>query len=1109
MMLKALAKVMSPRTYQLDEVLYYEGEKAMNMIIIAIGECVGEVDVHSETDVIVKTTPHYLAPKESARLGTKNAARPGMRAQHQVSCTVEGKSPVNCDYTSPRTQHSVDVDSLDSASQLSASIISKKRRESRMQVGRLGPASILAPFVAACESIMEEVYHSETVKATTLLQTYVVFKNDFIHHIQEPIRTEIRKLLKSSPTYIMPDLWDLHTKSMGEQEWKAKKAWDMFKRDLRAGKSISITSRLKALENVHRTDSNGNRTEKGSTDVKTSNTAGGSKLASTLADFAEAFLTRSNYERAQIKKLTSTFRNDELVDMEINASKRRGEEKSLHRAVHSQPDFRKHEIYIPSEDISQDKTFGLTRKTVVFPASMAQVLNQKHDPRVAASEAEAPTDPNDYILAKGLVTESTYPVVHHPYSLIHIHRENFSADNKAVQPRVSYCYYRLSGTMPTLLEAKDCASRQMQHAYINCLTHDTDIDQPEIILDWKTFTSFDTIGVSNTDFFITYFRSVPMEYASFTPKVNLLNKVFPAEGKPLGQRFSCVRFSKVDSCAVDDPFQALLKPKYIQELGILKEVLASTFTLADCCRYLLLNTSEGRDLRLSQQQAQLGADAVGIGTTTSSMGSPSNHTTSRTESILTGLSSSPAHQKPSHIHRLDTNGTGAGKDLHEDNEDFDEGGDNDAPQYVTCVVPLFQWISMAPESFESLRLQSLLFVKDTEEVILSQQDDSAEEVFDPNAANLGINIAGQAGKGAPRTLTELKHSLREAGLLPPTDDDGVVADNDIVERTAIQRTKQALRSGPGIKLAETQTTMHDMLQIVDTSGMMKRILPTQGQNNSFGEHSARGKPIGDSGLLKPVVRPTARHTHHHHHFHHPRGASDLSGHEEGMYDEMRANILKDCTAARSTVVKLNDDFCFGELYTPFGQRRNRVRLPSSTSLPQLGPGDEDIRWSATNLAEQGRKLRSDLEELGRVERFRHNPVVSVGVDRGTAEGHLLLLETMSSLPTSTKLMAEKKQTIHQQLKAGNPANPHGVSQSISSSVLGVVHGPKDRAASLPGHVLSRAEPLGPPKTSTLHVSSSVPAFSHVTPSVSILRSSGQSLSNRLDTLHDILNGGFR
>ena len=90
-------------------------------------------------------------------------------------------------------------------------------------------------------------------------------------------------------------------------------------------------------------------------------------------------------------------------------------------------------------------------------------------------------------------------------------REVASTENKAILPRVSFCYFRLSGVMKTLLEAKLSASQQMKHAYINCLTHDTEISQPEILLDWRSFTSFDMMGVSNTDFFIAYFRSVPME----------------------------------------------------------------------------------------------------------------------------------------------------------------------------------------------------------------------------------------------------------------------------------------------------------------------------------------------------------------------------------------------------------------------------------------------------------------------------------------------------------------------------------------------------------------------------------------------------------------------
>jgi hypothetical protein len=507
--LKALAKVMSPRTYQLDEVLYYENDKAMNMIIIAVGECVAEVEVHSQKDIVHKPSPHYLTPKASSTLHANTNKRTGRPGSPKTARSFDAESLESAD-------ESQSYKSLESQSQLSTSVISKQRRETRANVGRLGTGSILAPFVATCESIMEEVYHHETVTAATLLTAYVVFKNDFIHHIQEPVRTEIRKLLKASPTYLMPELWDLHSRSLGEMEWKSKKAWDLFKKDLRAGKGTSITTTLHRLQHLHRTDASGNRVYDESSNSKNKGCIGPSKLASTLAGFTEAFLTRSNFERAQIKKLTSSLGRDKLVDVEINASKRRVEEKQMHIDIANQPDFHRHNTYIPPEERNQnDRSFGLNRMTMVYPAAMAEVITTKHDANSTSADFDVPLDPTSYIQAKGLVTRSIYPLIQHPYSLIHIHRENYSSDNKAMQPRVSYCYYRLSGTMQTLLEAKNCAARQMKHAYINCLTQDNDIDQPEIILDWKTFSSFDTVGVANTDFYIAYFRSVPMEVTCF------------------------------------------------------------------------------------------------------------------------------------------------------------------------------------------------------------------------------------------------------------------------------------------------------------------------------------------------------------------------------------------------------------------------------------------------------------------------------------------------------------------------------------------------------------------------------------------------------------------
>jgi hypothetical protein len=117
------------------------------------------------------------------------------------------------------------------------------------------------------------------------------------------------------------------------------------------------------------------------------------------------------------------------------------------------------------------------------------------------------------------------------------------------------CHLRLSGAMPTSTQARECAAAQVQQAIFECrsralgdrtgagaaaLAHFASGKEPNLV--WKQFVGFEAMAMQETDYFILYCRSAPLEYASFTPDEGLgmdfLRLQFPSSCKSAGQNFA-------------------------------------------------------------------------------------------------------------------------------------------------------------------------------------------------------------------------------------------------------------------------------------------------------------------------------------------------------------------------------------------------------------------------------------------------------------------------------------------------------------------------------------------------------------------------------------------
>ena len=145
-----------------------------------------------------------------------------------------------------------------------------------------------------------------------------------------------------------------------------------------------------------------------------------SKLSHTLNDFTETFRNRSSQELFEIKKLTSKFKEDELVAKEIAAATRHIEEKKMRGLVTSQPIIRKqYDDDVLAAVDANSKAFGAARTTIVYPPS---ALNSKQDQQGGSTSEQEKKDFDLSFSAKSLIMTSHFPVFQYPFSLIHVHR---------------------------------------------------------------------------------------------------------------------------------------------------------------------------------------------------------------------------------------------------------------------------------------------------------------------------------------------------------------------------------------------------------------------------------------------------------------------------------------------------------------------------------------------------------------------------------------------------------------------------------------------------------------------------------------------------------------
>lgn len=235
--LKSLARFMEPRKYQLNEPLYKVGTKALEIIIIESGECRVETEIregldaeeqaelekqkrNGYLDATAATASHQddTAPHRSAVTFSANAERshtpftldlpaeiPGQsekvdsRLESSSGSGKQASSPQKKKFALPKIVSSTSVKakapatpapapvrllSTDPVNSVAAKIRMKRLQTQQMipigkthkiNLGRIAPNSVLAMYITS-GSLADDVFHPETVIASTLVHAYTIGK---------------------------------------------------------------------------------------------------------------------------------------------------------------------------------------------------------------------------------------------------------------------------------------------------------------------------------------------------------------------------------------------------------------------------------------------------------------------------------------------------------------------------------------------------------------------------------------------------------------------------------------------------------------------------------------------------------------------------------------------------------------------------------------------------------------------------------------------------------------------------------------------------------------------------------------------------------------------
>ena len=465
--LKELARYMEPRRFELDEVLYRAGSKATEMVVIDCGECVVEVSMETYTEDVTTEISGITVTKSGTR----------------------GKRKM-------------------------------------IEVGRIAPHSVLAPYVTQVEHLHDTVFHPETVTANTLVLSYTVSQHDFYTHMSREARQAIADLIKNHKSHLLTALWDDSPISLGEEQYRVQKAWQMYRENLllpsAERKELTYSEALKALSTMHITHDSGNA-------MKTSS---GAKIMSKTRSDGSQVIGTTSFSMKNTSGTSPFVPTDSSIQLEEQEPEG--------------PPIVDINWGIPSPKKGINYLDGLTKDiSVVNPTVLRVIRNGEANSKKLGHQGAAAAPAHD---PETSAKQPTPRFLRLGFSLVHVHRETLRADPTNVGARrLLRAYMRLCGTMHSCTDAKDVAEALMKnalHVLYNC-----DLSRKhELQLKWKSYGGLESMPLHNTDIFLVYCRSVPVEYACISPSEDFLcNFDYPASCKQKHQLFACMRMKKLSS----------------------------------------------------------------------------------------------------------------------------------------------------------------------------------------------------------------------------------------------------------------------------------------------------------------------------------------------------------------------------------------------------------------------------------------------------------------------------------------------------------------------------------------------------------------------------------
>lgn len=510
--LRELARYMEAKRYEIEDYLFRADTRATELIIIDVGEVVVEVDIKTYST----TTGTGAGLDDESGLTDKYLDADGETRGNNT----------NTNGTAPR--------------------LAKIQAHETIELGRIAPASVLAPYVTQLLSPGERVLHPESVRATTLVRAYAVGLHDYYSNMKRESKKEITSIVASHVRSALPSLWEQTALRFGQKEWHQQAAWKKYKEHIRdKKKSLTYNESLQTFTNILLTPNSGNIFQ---------------NRRGAIRDIDKPVFFKELEEQGQAKlteedlAYTSHAMDHVLEDAESTYSDDTAT--MLKRSVDIRWGLKPKE----KKRDSASKQLGIDITSTHPIVAGALASNAKREKqrlldtlRGASENASTPAQGSEDngdggFLRNGSMSrgsEDDPDTRRLPFSLVHLHQETHQATPASVGVnRLLSMHMRHCGTMHSCKDAKYVADQQMREALTLLFGGDMS-KAPQLGLVWRSFTGFESLALDKSDLLIVYCRSVPVEYACISPEKNLLDMPYPSICKQRRQFYACMRMKAI------------------------------------------------------------------------------------------------------------------------------------------------------------------------------------------------------------------------------------------------------------------------------------------------------------------------------------------------------------------------------------------------------------------------------------------------------------------------------------------------------------------------------------------------------------------------------------